>query len=209
MSKESGSDNFGLPAPQIRPLTEQQVEALFLARAKDPGTERDLWNLIKFYCAVGRHPSALGYTQQMFDGTSDLELKAHCLFAMGCIQEQVKDYSAAIGFYRRALAMEPLHGETWYFINNNLGYCLNHFRRFAQAVWYCRTAIKADPNRHNAHKNLGLALWGLRHHTGAARSLQRAIRLCPNDTRALEHLRQLLTERPEVAWKVPGITDEL
>jgi len=63
----------------------------------------------------------------------------------GADHEQARDYDAAIGFYREALAREPVQTPTWYFIQNNLGYCLVTQGKPAEAEIYCRKAIEIDP----------------------------------------------------------------
>jgi HEPN domain len=55
-----------------------------------------------------------------------------------------------------------------------------------------------DPARHNAHKNLGLALAGLGRFVEAACCLLEADRRCLGDRRARQHLADLLATHPEV-----------
>jgi tetratricopeptide (TPR) repeat protein len=90
----------------------------------------------------------------------DPEQRAECVLTMGQVVEQVGDYRAAVQYYREALALEPTHAFTWYFINNNLGLSLNTLGHFAEGERYCRKAIEIHPHRPNAHKNLGIALAG-------------------------------------------------
>ena len=61
-------------------------------------------------------------------------------------------------------------------------------RRFAEAEPLAREAIAIDPKRHNAHKNLGLALMGQGRLSAAAGSFNIARVLCPHDERATHYL---------------------
>jgi Flp pilus assembly protein TadD len=92
-----------------------------------------------------------------------------------------------------------------YLLHNNRGYCLNVLQRHAEAEVDCRTAIAIDPTRHNAHKNLGLALAGQGRLAEAARCLLEADRRCPGDGRARRHLTELLTENPEILEAAPAL----
>jgi tetratricopeptide (TPR) repeat protein len=63
----------------------------------------------------------------------------------------------------------------------------------------CLEAMAIDPGRHNAHKNLGIALEGLGRYAEAAQSYGMAARLCPQDRRAHDLLEKLKRARPLVA----------
>ena len=95
--------------------------------------------------------------------------------------EQAGDYPSAIRFYREAFAMEPASNDVWYFINNNLGYSYNQVAQHAEAERFCRAAIAINPHRHNAYKNLGLALQGLGKPRDAAMCLITATQKNAND----------------------------
>jgi tetratricopeptide (TPR) repeat protein len=70
---------------------------------------------------------------------------------------------------------------------------------YAEAEGFCRRAIKINPDRHNAYKNLGLALAGQRKFPEAVKALVKAVRVCPKDPRAFKALEDLLTEvRPDL-----------
>ena len=79
-----------------------------------------------------------------------------------------------------------------------LGQLLEQQDRHAEAEVHTRTAIAIDPARHNAHKNLGLALAGQGRLGEAAHCLVEADRRCPEDARARLHLVELLAENPEI-----------
>ena len=83
----------------------------------------------------------------------------------------------------------------WYFLHNNHAYCLAMLERFAEAEVLARQAIDIEPGRHNAHKNLGLALMGQGRLQEAAESFRRARDLNPGDGRAAYYL-EILDQQP-------------
>jgi tetratricopeptide (TPR) repeat protein len=89
-----------------------------------------------------------------------------------------------------------------YLLCNNLGYCLSQLGRFAEAERLCRAAIALDPERYNAHKNLGVALEGQGRHAEPAEGYVEATRKNPGDPRALRHLETMLARHPEVTHAV-------
>jgi tetratricopeptide (TPR) repeat protein len=201
---------FSLPnVPEGKPVSAAEAEQILLAQLKERGTEEAVWNLARFYSVTGRQQIAMGYVQQLLDATADPEKKAECLLTMGRLMEQIKDYDAAIRFYTQAFAMEPVDNDTWYFINNNLGYCLNHFGRHVEAERYCQTAIGINPNRHNAYKNLGISLQGQNCFSQAARCYVAAVQANASDPRALQHLEQLFAAHPEIGLEQPDIQEQI
>lgn len=124
--------------------------------------------------------------------------RAHCLLNLGRLREQADDWPGAARWYARAFWLQPGTDETWYFLHNNLGYCLNRLGEHRGAEAYCRRAVEIDPLRHNAWKNLGTALEGLGRYAEAARAWVEAATLCPEDERAVRLLRKLAAERPEL-----------
>ena len=94
-------------------------------------------------------------------------------------------------------------------INNNLGYCLNCLGECTRAEEYCRTAIRIDPGRHNAYKNLGVSLQGQRRIVEAAKAFIASVWRCPKDPRALSHLAALTEAHPEISEGFPDIHSQL
>src|SRR6185369_4566864 len=131
-----------------------------LARLDEPGSNSmdALWQLARFYAESRQRDKAMDCLRRVMELQSDPESKAASVLAMGQTAEQVGDFESAVRFYKEALAMEPAATRTWYLIHNNLGYCLNTLGRFADGEFYCRKAIEIDGQRHNAFKNLGIAL---------------------------------------------------
>ena len=204
--------NYSLPSPlQGRPISTEEAERRLLERlARTQAEYRDaLWGLAVFYSRTGRQPAALGALERLLAFTQDPEEQAGVTLALGQLMEQIGDYEAAIGFYRRGLALEPASTPTWYLINNNLGYCLNHFERFQEAEACCRSAIQIDPVRHNAYKNLGVARAGLGQYAEAAQLFIQATRAQAADGRALGLLEQLYAEQPQIALEIPDIERQI
>ena len=104
--------------------------------------------------------------------------------------------------YLEGLSLPPAPTQTRYLLRNNLGYCLNEAHCHAEAEGHCRAAIAIDPQRHNAHKNLGVALEGQGRLAEAADAFIRAVQRNP---RALPHLERLLASHPALAEADPSL----
>jgi tetratricopeptide (TPR) repeat protein len=156
--------------------------------------------LALFYKQTCQNDKALARFRELIPMLLDLEEKARCLVSLGQTMEQLGNYPAAIGYYKQALALEPMHTWTWYSVNNNLGFCFNVLNRFAQGEPYCRKAIETDPNRPNAHKNLGIALAGQGNYREAAGAWVTATQINAADPRAFHLLMDLLKNHPELEF---------
>ena len=121
---------------------------------------------------------------------------ADALLQAGQLLEQARDYEAACEVYARGARIETSDPRTRYFLRNNLAYCLLALGRPAEAEPHCRAAIAAEPRRHNAHKNLGLALAAQGRANEAAAAYLDAAERAPQDTRAMRHLREVIEESP-------------
>ncbi len=192
-------------------ISAQEAEKFLLEKLKKNKHDPDetLWDLAILYSMTNRQSIAMDYIRQLMKRTNDPETKAHYLLKMGQFSEQVRDYDSAITYYRQAFSLEPVHTELWYYINNNLGYCLNHFGKYEEGERYCRAAIRIDPERHNAYKNVGISLEGQGQYSEAAKSYVSAIRANAADPRALVHLENLVAEHDEVSIEIPDIDEQL
>lgn len=139
------------------------------------------------------------------DVAHDIESYARAWLAKGCEQERNLDWDGAIASYNQALSADSVDPLIRYFANNNLGYSLLQLGRFDEAEEYCEAAIRINPERHNAHKNIGLAREGQGRWLDAALSLTEAVRLYPRDTRAWLHLQKLLTNKPGLLAQSPDL----
>ena len=212
MTHDSEFKNTKKLPPGSRPITAKEWEKITLLKfaTAEQEMEQALWGLIGMYCQTGRQQIGAEYVKKRLEWVRGIpEKEAHCHLAMGSIMEQIHDYESAISYYRGALELEPTNNQTWYFIHNNLGYCLNHFGRHKEAERYCREAVHIDPQLYNAHKNLGIALEGQGEFAEAARCYVRAAKAEAGDARATKHLENLLAEHPEVIREIPDIALQL
>jgi tetratricopeptide (TPR) repeat protein len=196
---------FELPRPPVGPLVEvssQEMENLLLRKLQESENNptQALWQLALFYKQIRQHGKALARLRELIPLLPDPEERARCILVMGQTMEQTGNYEAAAGYYKQALAMEPMHTWTWYFVNNNLGFSLNIMQRFAEAEPYCRRAIQTDPNRPNAYKNLGLSLAGQGQYHEAAQCYVAATQVNAADPRAYHLLMDLLKNHPELEY---------
>jgi tetratricopeptide (TPR) repeat protein len=201
---------FELPRPPVGPLVEvssQEMEKLLLKQLEDAVNEpgQALWQLAQFYMQSRQTDKALVRLRQLIQILPDAEDRAKCVLTMGQAMEQTGNFAGAAGHYKEALALEPMNTSTWYFINNNLGFSLNTLRRFAEAEMYCRKAIETDPNRPNAHRNLGQSLAGQGQFRDAARCYIAATQVNAADGRALHLLQELLDKRPELEFEFENV----
>jgi len=179
--------------PAIEPDPGKRLGLLF-------GFARECLDYRRFDGAVGLLAKALALAPD--DG-----MRAFCLLEIGKAHEGKPDFRAAADAYRQGLALPPEQTPTWYFLNNNLGFCLNQLGRFAEAEPFCRAAIAFQPYMYNAHKNLGVSLQGQGRLVEAAHSLLEAARRSGSDPRALGHLEDLLAQHPEVGREHPEILE--
>jgi tetratricopeptide (TPR) repeat protein len=194
---------YAVPKPPkdgVVALSKEELERHLLnrlAQQKEKPNEA-LADLARFYGDFGQIDKALSYWRQVLDRKTDMEAKAACVLAMGATMEKANNYEAAVRFYKEAFALEPVNNNTWYWINNNLGFSLNTLGRFKEGAEYCRQAILIDFNRCNGHKNLGISLDGQGLFTEAARCFINATRVNAADARSLKHLEDLIARHPQL-----------
>lgn len=162
-----------------------------------------------FYLETGRGAEVIAIIEQLAFLAKDPSEKASFYLNLGAQMEKIQDFESAITYYSKARSLEPTNPYLWYFINNNLGYCLNQFGRFDEAEPCCRLAIKVDPSRHNAYKNLGVSLEGQGQWAEAARCYLQAVKANVADPRALRHLENLVDNHPETSQEIPDIYDRI
>lgn len=101
--------------------------------------------------------------------------------------------------------MEPVESTVAYLVNNNLGYCLNQFGQHQEVEQYCKKAITINPQRHNAYKNLGIALEGQSQFAEAAKCYIKAVQMNASDPRALQHLENLVQNQSNIRSEITDI----
>jgi len=135
---------------------------------------------------------AAAYLERVRSLDGNATEEAEAVLSLGRVLEGQDNLAAAAECYSWIMGQAEFPGETWYFLHNNLGYCLASISRYSDAEPHCRAAIAIDPGRYNAWKNLGLSLQGQGRFKEAAWCFYRAALLCPEDGRAREHLLELV-----------------
>ena len=197
--------------PEGEALTGSEVEVRLLKQLEAAGGNciASLWSLSSLYSRSGYLDQAAGCMCRIIDLTDDPEKRGACHLALGQLEEQRGDFSAAAKQYRKALAMEPCSTDTWYFIHNNLGYSLNQVGEHEGAVPYLRTALEIDPERPNAYKNLALSLQAQGDLEEATELFMAATQVNASDARSLGHLESLVDQHPSLLVDVPDLRDRL
>jgi tetratricopeptide (TPR) repeat protein len=150
-----------------------------------------LWDLAILYAKTHRPMMAFSYLQRLTSKCSMSIIKAICYMKIGIIMEDVKDYEAAIMCYSRVYSLKSDMDMNRYFMNNNIGYCLNQLKRYKEAELYCRDAIKINPTLHNAYIQLGVSLEGQEQFQQAAQCYSKAAMICPQDGRPARYFGDL------------------
>jgi len=204
--------SFGMSLPDLpkgRKVTSDEAEVLLQSRMREKRSEFEeaVWQLARFYSSHKQQEVAAKYIGFLMSLTDDPERQASYWLALGQTMEQVGNFEEAASYYRHAFSMEPSESETWYFINNNLGYSLIQLGQFQEAEPYCRAAIRIAPRKQNAYKNLGLTLQGQGKFLEAAEELIRAVRANSTDPRALHYLEALIQQHSELLEEDPEIAE--
>ena len=181
-------------------LTAAEAERFLLQNLEEEkeSPRQALWQLAMFYKDTEQYKKALVYLGKLVALAPDVEANAIYVLNMGACMECAGDYSAAVRYYKEALALKPTGSVVRYFINNNLGFSLNTFGDFAEGEIYCRKAIEIDHGRPNGHKNLGIALAGQGCYQEAAECFVAATQVDALDSRAFNLLTQLLESHPDL-----------
>jgi tetratricopeptide (TPR) repeat protein len=210
MATKASSDIQIFVLPDGQPIAAELVEADLRGRITkcEEALEDAVWQLSRFYCAVGRYAEATASVERCLAGTGDPAKQAMGYLGLGQLLEEQDRYADAETTYARGLEIMPAPTDVHYFLHNNRGYCLNELGRHAEAEIHCRAAVALDPARYNAHKNLGLALAGQGRFLKAARCLVEADRRCPGDGRARRHLTDLVAAHPEILVEDLGLAIE-
>jgi predicted O-linked N-acetylglucosamine transferase (SPINDLY family) len=116
------------------------------------------------------------------------------LHFIGVIYYQLKDYSSAIRYIKKALQFGPDYADAY----NNLGSVLQETGRFDKAITCYQKAININPNFDRAYYNLGTALkekWLI---DEAIEQYQKAIQLNPYLVEAYNNLGLALQDQGKV-----------
>jgi len=205
-----GSEFFITPDGKIIPIEDADGMYSFLVGRSESAekVKQMLWGLVQECMGKGKTEAAYAYLDKVLSLARTSGEKVSCLAEMAVICEALRDYQGAAETYSRALKLPQEPNEILYFLNNNLGYCLNQMGRHAEAEKYCLAAIEIDPDHYNAHKNLGIALQGLGKYADAARCFIHATKMCPRDRRALQHLEDLIAAHKEILEEIPDLLSQ-
>ena len=197
--------------PNGKEVSSEEAEKILLEKLAihERLVERTILDLACLNSNIGRPEKAAHYINRLMTSTDDPEKKAFYLLAMGCSMEKMRKYEEAIIYYSQGLLLEPSNSETWYFINNNLGFCLNYFNKYVEAEPYCRAAIKINPHHHNAYKNLGISMEGQDKYPEAAVLYIKAVETNARDSRALVLLEELFEKHEAIKYDFPDIHAEI
>ena len=206
-----GSEFFITPDGKIIPIEDADGMYSFLVGRSESSekVKEMLWGLVQECMGKGKTEAAYAYLDKVLSLARTSGEKVSCLAEMAVICEALRDYQAAAETYSRALDLPQEPNEILYLLNNNLGYCLNQMERHAEAEKYCCAAIDIAPDHHNAHKNLGVALQGQGKYADAARCFIHATQICPRDSRALQHLNDLIAAHKEILDEIPDLLTQL
>jgi len=189
--------------------TERVLMRILEVRSDEMDIAGALWGLAQDCLGQAFIEAGASYIRTAMQFSRDgSETAKRCLF-LGLLMEQRENYAAAAAAYSEALHLPPSRNDTWYSIYSNLGHVLSRCGRHREAESYCRAAFDIDPRRHNAVRNLGLALQGQGRYGEAARAFMAAVNLCPDDLRAYVHLEDLLYRHEELAADMPGIVAQV
>ena len=155
-------------------------------------------NILAVYLYDERHEEALKLVEDYINTDSSISFKIELLLLQGRIAEQMCDYNIAIKYYQKALGYGRQDGIDYYFVYNNLGFCYNFKKDFNKAERACAEAIKINPDRYNAWKNLGVSMECRGNYKDAVRYFMKAAYLSKGETRTMMHLHRLLRRRPEI-----------
>lgn len=171
---------------------------------------RELVDCLTFfgqYCFHNQqYDVARGYYEKLLKLAASDDEKASFLLFLGVIHVGKDDYKSAVRTYRKAFSLKPgKDRELWYLLHSNMGNCLNHVKRHAEALEHCRSATAISRKRPDAHRNMGVALEGLGRFAEAAKAYVAFCKLSPGDEEALRLLEDLAASHPEELRKVRGL----
>ena len=215
MSKVTGEmpegEFFILPDGKVVPIEDADGMYSFLVGRSENAekVKAMLWGIAEECLKKENLRAAHAYFDKLLSLADTPREKLRWLGKMAVIGERLRDYSSAAKAYSSALDLPQESSEAEYFLNNNLGLCLNQLGKHAEAEKHCRTAIEIAPEYHNAHKNLGVALQGLGRYADAAVCFIRATKLSPGDPRALQHLKDLIAVHKGIFEEIPDLLAQL
>lgn len=123
--------------------------------------------------ALGRHRESL---QRIVDAIAVKPSEPMFHVNAGAVAVAGGDTMAALGYYKRALELDPENADAC----NNLGVALRTLGRFAEAEVALRQAIRLRPESASAHINLGIVMRSLGRMDEALTAFRKTIDIDPN-----------------------------
>jgi CheY-like chemotaxis protein len=157
-----------------------------------------LYHLAHLFKSHGRYGEAILCLRELLELSTDVRANATYLLTLGQIMENMNEFEDSLSYYQEAAALCNTTDDISYSINNNMGFSLCMLKRFYEAEKYCGLAIKIDPNRLNAFKNLGISLEGQGRLRESINAYVTAIKINAKDKRPLTLFKRLLDKHPEL-----------
>ncbi|KAM9358180.1 small glutamine-rich tetratricopeptide repeat-containing protein alpha [Symphorus nematophorus] len=175
------SGNLTSGAQESLEVAVQCLETAFEVSTDDQSLAVPMTLLEIFAAATSKLPaeSQVNNNSTRHSLTEEQRAEAETLKTDGNDQMKVENFSAAVEFYSKAIAINP-HNAVYY-CNRAAAY--SKLGNYAGAVQDCEQAISIDPNYSKAYGRMGLALASLNKHTEAVSYYKKALELDPdNDT---------------------------
>uniref|UniRef100_A0A3Q3W6H7 Small glutamine-rich tetratricopeptide repeat-containing protein alpha n=1 Tax=Mola mola TaxID=94237 RepID=A0A3Q3W6H7_MOLML len=176
------SGNLSSGAQESLEVAVQCLETAFEVSTDDQSLAVPMTLPEIFASATGQvafNPSQVNNNATQNPLTEEQRAEAEALKTDGNDQMKVENFSAAVEFYSKAIAINP-HNAVYYC---NRAAAHSKLGNYAGAVQDCEQAISIDPNYSKAYGRMGLALASLSKHTEAASYYKKALELDPdNDT---------------------------
>ena len=114
--------------------------------------------VLVIYFHEKRYDEAMDEVKALIGNPEMAEHKAYLTLIQGQISELQGKFDETLGFYCHAFAIGKWSPYVRYYLWNHIGFCWMLKNRFKGTERCCRRAIKIDPKRGGAWKNLGVCL---------------------------------------------------
>jgi tetratricopeptide (TPR) repeat protein len=144
--------------PDGRVIAVEDAESFFAHLAeteKNPEElKRLLWGLARECDESAKYDGAVAYLEKILTLEEGPDDRARCFLVMGQVFERKMDFPAAVAAYSRAFTLPARENDTWYLLNNNLGFSLNQIGRHEEAEHCLLRAAQARPEDFRALDHL-------------------------------------------------------
>ncbi|MBZ5500442.1 MAG: tetratricopeptide repeat protein [Acidobacteriia bacterium] len=167
MSQAEEFDGFITPGGEL--VSIKDANRIFLILVNNSESEENIKEMLQALaceCAENCHfKTACAYIDKILSRADTSDEKARCLLVMGQVLEQANDYRHALETYLRAFDFQQESNETWYFLNNNLAFCLNQVNRHHEAQRHCCLPLNPCPKNMKTGRHAdweGSQIWTFR-----------------------------------------------